>query len=140
MSALDDPRVEPDTYVVRPTGYADFVNTDKDSWCLSVTNGHAYGWSVRRGVGMSGGLAMNRKGEFIYESRGSGRNKPRRWPLEEALEIALRHIDTIRLNGSTAAEASAWVAARIKEREDCACPAPSGEAAEPTTTNRGANE
>ena len=117
MSALDNPRVQPDSYVVYPEGYDDFVNSDKSYWCLSVVNGHAWGWSVRRGIGMSGGPAMNRKGEWIFESRGSGRNKPRRWTLEEALEIALAHVDTHILNGHTAAEASAWVASRQRERE-----------------------
>lgn len=117
MSPFDDPRVQVDSYVVRPTGYEEFVNSDRDMWCLSVVNGHAWGWSVRRGVGMSGGPAMNRKGEWIFESRGSGRNKPRRWSLEEALRLALDHVDTHRLNGLTAREASDWVAARIAERE-----------------------
>jgi hypothetical protein len=112
MSALDDPRVSADVYVVRPTCYDEMINTDRDYWCLSVVNGHAWGWSVRRGVGMSGGPAMNRKDEWVYESRGSGRNKPRRWPLEEALTIALQHVDTHKLNGCTAAEASEWVRAR----------------------------
>ena len=112
MNALDDPRVQPDSYVVRPTCYDAMVNSDRDYWCLTVTNGHAYGWSIRRGVGMSGGMALNRKGEWIIESRGSGRNKPRRWPLEEALAIALQHIDTVVINGCTAQEASDYVAAR----------------------------
>lgn len=112
MSELDDPRVSPDVYVVRPTGYDDLVHSDKDAWCLSVVNGHAWGWSIRRGIGRSSDLAMNRKGEWIWESRGSGRNKPRRWPLDEALMIALRHVDTLKLNGFTAVEASEWVRAR----------------------------
>ena len=117
MSALDDPRVQPDEYVVYPTGYDEMVNSDKDSWCLTVQNGHSWGWSVRRGRGMSGPMAMNRKGQWIVESRGSGRNKPRRWPLEEALRIALEHVDTHTLNGHTAQQASDWVAARVAERE-----------------------
>lgn len=116
-SPLDDPRVAADTYVVYPTGYADFVNSDKDMWCLNVVNGHAYGWSIRRGIGMSGGgPAMNAKGEWVFETRGSKANKARRWPLEKALTIALQHVDTHRLNGDTAAEASAWVAARQAAR------------------------
>jgi len=109
---LDDPRVEVDAYTVRPTGYDDLVHTDKDMWCLSVVNGHAWGWSIRRGVGMGGGPAMNRKGEWIVESRGSGRNKPRRWTLEEALRIALACVDSHRINGLNARQASEQVAAR----------------------------
>jgi hypothetical protein len=109
---LDDPRVEADVYIVRPTGYDDLVHTDKDAWCLSVANGHAWGWSIRPGIGMSGSKAMNRQGEWIYELRGSGRNKPRRWTLDEALRIALDHVDTHRINGDTAREASEHVAAR----------------------------
>lgn len=96
------PQVHADAYVVRPTCYDQMGNSDRDMWCLTVTNGHAYGWSIRRGIGGGGGPAMNRKGEWIFESRGSGRNKPRRWPLEEALAIALRHVDSHRLNGRIA--------------------------------------
>lgn len=111
--AGDEPRVEVDRYVVYPTGYDDLVHSDKDSWCLSITNGHAWGWRVTRGRGMTSDMAMNRRGEWIVESRGSGRNKPRRWTLDEAIEIAKRHVDTHRLNGRTAAQASEEVAARL---------------------------
>lgn len=58
-------------------------------------------------------MAMNRRGEWIVESRGSGHNKARRWSLDEALRIAIEHVDTHRLNGCTAAEASEEVAARL---------------------------
>lgn len=111
------PRIEIDRYVVYPTGYDDLVNSDRDSWCLTVTNGHAYGWRISRGRGMDSTLAMNRRGVFIPESRGSGHNKARRWPLDEALRIAAEHVDTHRINGCTAAEASAEVAARLNQRE-----------------------
>jgi hypothetical protein len=109
---LDDPRVTIDSYVIRPTGYDEMVHSDKDMWCLAVTNGHAWGWSIRR-AGVNSHSAMNRHGEWIYESRGSGHNKARRWDLNEALTIALRHVDTHMINGRTAAEASAEVAARL---------------------------
>ena len=115
-SPLDNPRVQPDSYVVYPEGYDEFVNSDKPYWCLSVVNGHAWGWSIRRGMGGSGPMSMNRKGEWIIESRGSGRNKPRRWSLEEALTIALEHADTHVLNGCTARQASEYVAARMAAR------------------------
>lgn len=114
MSALDDPRVFVDTYVVRTTGYDKFVNGDRDTWCLSVVNGHRWGWSIQRGVGMSDGqVTMNRKGGWIREHRGSGHNKARRWPLEEALEIALKYVDVHTINGHTADEASRSVASRL---------------------------
>lgn len=115
MNPLDDPRVQVDSYVVYPTGYADLVHSDKDAWCLTVTNGHAYGWSIRRGLSMTGPMAMNRHGKWIMESRGSDRNKPRRWSLEEALTIALRHVDTQRIARRTAQEASDEVAARLTD-------------------------
>jgi hypothetical protein len=103
-----DPRVVADTYIVRPTGYDDMAFTDKADWCLVVTNGHAWGWSIRRGTVQSS-MAMNRSGKWIVESRGSGHNKARRWPLDEALSIALEHIDSIRIMGRTAREASDFV-------------------------------
>lgn len=110
-ATLSDPRVQPDAYIVYPTGYDDFVNSDKDAWTLTVMNGHAWGWSIRRGMSATG-MALNRRGEWIYEQRASKANKARRWPLDEALRIALLHVDHLKLNGHTAAEASASVAAR----------------------------
>lgn len=110
---LADPRVRANSFAVYPTGYDQLVHSDKDGWCLTVTDGHAYGWSIRRGLGVSSPIAMNRHGRWIVESRGSGRNKPRRWPLDEALRIALAHIDTLRINGRTAQQASDEVAARL---------------------------
>jgi len=110
---INDPRIVVQTYAVLPTGYDEMVHADKDSWCLVVTNGHRWGWSISRGIGMtSGGVMMNRKGKFILESRGSGHNKARRYPLDEALEIALKYVDSITLNGHTAVQASENVAAR----------------------------
>lgn len=107
VSPLDDPRVHPDSFVVYPTDYDLIPYSDRESWALTVTNGHAYGWSIRPGIGMSGSIALNRKGERIFESRGSARNKPRRWPLEEALSIALSIVDTHKVAGMSAAEAVA---------------------------------
>lgn len=104
---LADPRVEPDSFVVYPTDYALIPYSDRESWALTVTNGHAYGWSIRPGIGVSGSAALNRKGERIFESRGSGHNKARRWPLEEALRIALDIVDTHKVGGISAAEAVA---------------------------------
>lgn len=100
------PRVAADSYVIYPSCYDQMGNSDRDMFCLSVTNGHAWGWSVRQ-HGFSGQRAMNRNGEWIYESRGSGHNKARRWTLNEALAIALEHVDTHLINGSTAADCAA---------------------------------
>ena len=106
-NVLDDPRVKPDSFVVYPTDYDLIPYSDKDSWVLTVTNGHAYGWSIRPGIGASGSVALNRKGEQVFERRGSGHNKARRWPLEEALRIALSIVDTHKVAGMSAAEAVA---------------------------------
>lgn len=106
MTLTEHPQVAVDSYVVRPACYDEMGNSDRDMFCLAVTNGHAWGWSIRQ-HGFSGSRALSRKGEWIYESRGSGHNKARRWPLEEALTIALQHIDTLRINGSTAADCAA---------------------------------
>lgn len=107
IDVLNDPRVKADSYVVYPSDYDLIPYSDKESWALTVTNGHAYGWSIRPGIGMGGSVALNRKGERIFESRGSGRNKARRWPLEEALRIALSIVDTHKVAGMSAAEAVA---------------------------------
>jgi hypothetical protein len=104
---LADPRVQPDSFVVYPTDYDLIPYSDRESWALTVTNGHTYGWSIRPGIGMSSSVALNRKGERIFESRGSGHNKARRWPLNEALRIALSIVDTHKVGGISAAEAVA---------------------------------
>lgn len=106
MNPVDDPRVFVDQYVIRPSCYDELPEYERYNFCLSVVDGHAWGWSVRRGVGMSNARAFNRNGVEIYESRGSGSNKFRRWPLEEALTIALKHVDSMKVNGRTAQQ---WV-------------------------------
>lgn len=113
-SALDDPRVKVESYVIYPTGYEDLVHSDKFMWCLQVTNGHQWGWSIRP-AGTSSFRAMNRKGEWIDETRGHGQNKTRRFTLDEALSLALKYVDTRKISGYTAAEASTVVAARRHE-------------------------
>lgn len=105
-SVLDDPRVDADVYVIYPTGYEEMTCVDKDKFCLTVTNGHEYGWSIREGRGVTSSRAMNRKGEFVLETRGHGGNRRRRWPLEEAIAIALQHVDTRTVMGRTAAD---WI-------------------------------
>lgn len=104
---LSDPRVRPDSFVVYPTDYDLIPYADRESWALTVTNGHAYGWSIRPGIGAAGSVALNRKGERIFERRGSGHNKARRWPLDEALRIALSIVDRHKVAGISAADAIA---------------------------------
>lgn len=104
VAALADPRVDADVYVVYPTGYEQMRCVDKDKFCLTVTNGHEWGWSIRDGRGVGSSRAMNRKGEFIMETRGHAGNRSRRWPLHEALAIALKHVDTRTVMGRTAAD------------------------------------
>lgn len=103
-SPFDDPRVQPDVYLVRPTGYDEVDMTDKYHWQLHVTNGHAFGWSVRRY--REDPYAMNRKGKFIQESRGHRGNRYRRYPLEEALQLALKHVDSLTVMNLTLAQAA----------------------------------
>lgn len=114
MSGLDDPRVQPQSYAVFPTGYDDMAHSDKDAWALEVADGGKWGWSVRH-YGRLGNhpAAMNRQGKWIYESRGHRGNRFRRYPLEDALLLALKHVDTQTVNGYTAAQASERVAARL---------------------------
>lgn len=109
----DGPRIEVDSYVVYPTGYDEMVHSDKDAWCLTVSNGHAWGWRITRGINMSGQMAMNRHGKFIVETRRSGHNKQRRWPLDLALIIARDNVDRITLNGWTAQQASNSIAEKL---------------------------
>lgn len=102
-SPLDDPRVEPVSYKVTAT-CADLLPPDiLSSFTLIVTNGGRWGWSIRRGQSDSS-FAMNRKGQWICESRGSGHNKARRWELEEAIQIALKNVDTMIMMKRTAQE------------------------------------
>jgi protein involved in polysaccharide export with SLBB domain len=103
------PRVEIDTFVVYPTCFEDIGFDDRSNWCLIVQNGHAWGWSVRPGPpGTSGShQAMNRKGKWIFESRGDRRNKTRRFTVAEALKIAVKYVDTHTVVGLTASQAAA---------------------------------
>lgn len=100
-------------HTVYPTGYDEFVNSDKGMWSLTVSR-----VSRDRDLWMveSCGAAVGRKGQRDYIPLNSSRT--RRWekaywfPLDEALTIARRYIDTHKWNMCTAAEASAFVAAR----------------------------
>lgn len=97
--------VEPLEYEVYPTNYGQIPFSDKESFTY-VRNGHAWGWSVRDFSGGQG-RAMNRKGEFIHETRGNKGNRFRRYSLEEALELAQIWVDKRkRVGGKTAQE---WI-------------------------------
>lgn len=113
MSApVTDPRVAVDEYTVRPTAYDRMNPNERLHWCLAVTDGHEWGWSVRHYAFRQ--EAMNRKGEFIWESRGSKANRFRRYPLEEALALALKHVDSVATrNGMTADQYADWYQARL---------------------------
>lgn len=111
---VDDPRVKVSEFLVYPTGYQEMTMGDKDAWILKVMDGHRWGWSVRRGMSDSH-YAMNRRGAWILESRGHGQNKFRRYPLEEALELALSWVDRRTIRGMTAAQAERWARERSQE-------------------------
>lgn len=104
---LEDPRVQVDEYIVVPSCYEELSKYERHNWVLSVTNGHEWGWSVRRGMSSSP-FAMNRRGKWIVESRGNQGNRFRRFPVEEALELALKHVDTYKINGMTAQDFVDW--------------------------------
>lgn len=109
------PTTQVAAYVVQPTGYTTFVNSDKDLWRIFVVDSSTeLGWSVRRGSSSSF-VVMNHKGEWVYDN--SRYRRHRRFPLEKALALAEQHVDTHKLNWSTAQEASDRVAARLTSRE-----------------------
>ena len=93
-------RIEPLEYEVYPADYDRVPFSDKERLVLYVRNGHAWGWSVRDFSGGQG-RAMNRKGEFIYESRGHGGNRFRRYPLDEALALAEKWVERRKFLGKT---------------------------------------
>lgn len=108
---VDDLRVHAQSFTVRPACFEEMGRFDKDAWCLVVGDGGTDGWWVRR-HGARDGRSMSRAGHFVRETPGPGRNRDRRWPLEQALQIALEHVDSIRVHGLTAAEAATRHAAR----------------------------
>lgn len=97
---------------VRPTCWGSLPEDDRDLWSLYLFDGMRWGWSIceRRG---GQGRTMNRKGEWILESRHSESNKFRRWSFDEAQEIALKYVDKRKVYGRTASE---WVAEMVKEK------------------------
>lgn len=102
-----DRRVQPDSFVVYPTRYADIPFEDRHDWCLTVVNGHLNGWSIRRGLGgTASNFAMNGDGTWEIESRHAD-NSSRRWSLDDALAIALLHVDLHKITGLSATDAIA---------------------------------
>ena len=103
-------------YTVYPDGYEGFANSDKHLWTLIVEerNPEAGLWSVRDIFG-----CLDRNGLREYEPQPSSRGKRFlkrfRFPLDEALAIAEKYVDSVVVNLRTAAEASAAVAARKRE-------------------------
>jgi hypothetical protein len=108
----------PTTYTVYPTGYADLVNSDKHMWTVTIEQRtHALDgtdtWAI-----CHIGRCLNHDGEWEYESIPSERADDFlvrcRWTsYREALAAATPIVDTLRLNGCTAQEASDDVAARL---------------------------
>ena len=100
-------------YTVYPDGFDTFVHSDKHLWTLTVEErNQAEGlWSVKDTFS-----CLDRNGVREYEPQSSSRTK--KWfkrflfPLDDALAIAEKYVDAVVWNGHTAAEASAWVAAR----------------------------
>lgn len=117
-SPLNDPRVAPDSYIIYPTGYDDLVHSDKYMWCLNVQNGHKDGWWIGRGIMGSSEIVMNRKGEWKFSDPMNRRHW--RYERDEAIQIALNHVDTNKLNGFTAQEASDRVQARLAQQDGAA--------------------
>lgn len=101
-----DERVQLDSFVVYPTDYDLIPYSDRDNWALTVRNGHAWGWSVSPGIGRGGGgVALDRDGKRVLEQRADEANRERRWPMEEALQIALDVVDNKHaVMGQTAAQ------------------------------------
>lgn len=79
-------------YTIYPNGYDGFVNSDKSMWTLNVE--------------------LRRADEPQPSSRTKKWLKRYRFPLDVALAIADKYVDSLVWNGCTAAEASALVAAR----------------------------
>lgn len=111
--------IKPTTYTVYPDGYDDAVNSDKHLWTIKVEctdAGEGKTWAVRDAFN-----CLNRKGERAYEPIPSSRTtawlKSHRFPLGEALTIASKAVEGLRINRQTLAEASDFVADRNAGRE-----------------------
>lgn len=112
-ASLTDPRVTVGTYVVHPTGYDDMANPRKAEWRLIVTPDGDDTWCIRPGYS-SHRAKLHATGTWVSDfDSARGRRKPKlRWPLDRALAIALRRVDTHQWMDSTAFEADAIYRAR----------------------------
>lgn len=115
------PEARPTAYKVVPAGYDDFVHVDKALWNVYVVDGGSeHGWSIRRG-GITSPVVLRADFEWDFEPSPSSRTekylREHRWPPEEALERAMIAVRSVVLNGRTAAQASANVAARLAGEE-----------------------
>jgi hypothetical protein len=99
-------------YRVYPTGYDEATFSDKITWTITVAERDTGRWAVK---GMFG--VLNTDGEWEYEPSPSNREDDFldrcRFTEEEALRRALEVVDTIRINGSTIAQADVEVKARL---------------------------
>ena len=104
MTLTADPRVHATRYDVRPTAWDRMHPIERRLWVVSVEDAGAAGWAVRTAA--SPRWAANRRGHFIHESSHPLSNKTRRYPLEEALAIALKVVDHITVSGATPEQAA----------------------------------
>jgi hypothetical protein len=102
-------RVVADSFAVYPADYDLIPYEDRDAWVLMVTDGRSWGWRITPGLGRAGGdMVLDCSGQRVFEQRGDEANRVRRWPLEEALAVALDIVDTKHaVMGMTAAQAIA---------------------------------
>jgi hypothetical protein len=115
----DTPEARPCAYQVIPAGYDDFANVDKSMWAVYVVDGGSeHGWSIRRG-GVTSPVVLDGAFEWEFEGSPSSRTEDHlsthRWPLDEALKRAMHTVDSVVLNGMTAAEASFRVKRRLED-------------------------
>lgn len=108
---IADPRVFADVYQIYPSCHPEIGLEAAHDWSVAVVNGYKWGWSMRRGHPDSS-FALNSEGEFVCEGRRSEDNANRRWPLEEALALALKFVDERVVAGHTAQQWADKLAAR----------------------------
>ena len=106
-------------YTVYPTGYDDFVNSDRSMWALRVkrVSRDRNLWMIEA----TAGSALDVNGMLDYIPPNSLRSKMwerTHWfPFSVALARARGSVDSLMLNYRTAQQASDFVAARIADRD-----------------------
>lgn len=102
---MREPQVQ--VYRIEPDCYDELPDHEKPGFCLYVVNGMSeYGWSVRIGA-TNANFVMNRHGQHRYDSRRYIRHW--RFPLEEALAIAQKHVNGTLRNRWTAQQFVDWL-------------------------------